>query len=171
MHSEHYLDACCWCSLPSQTLSATSWNYVAQEKNLSFCKTVTSLIEVAGFSRYFKVAVMRRSRRWESLALFVFRVSLLRSVRDQGRARVLLKLFSMWKQLQFQYDETVQEVPSQQKIVIDTKLKQKIPVANLTHSLQLSFLHWVKVILSEIGWAMARYKVNRWLLSLACGHV
>ena len=80
--------------------------------------------------------------------MFVFRVSPLRSVRYQGRARVLLKLFSMSKQLQFQYDETVQEVPSQQTIVIDTKLKHKILVANLTHSLQLSFLHWVKVILS-----------------------
>ena len=28
--------------------------------------------------------------------------------------------------------------------------KHKILVADLTHSLQLSFLHWVKVILSEI---------------------
>ena len=98
-----------------------------------------------------------------------FRVSLLRSVKDQGRAQVLLKLFSMWKQLQCQYDETVQEVPSEQKLVIDTKWKYKILVANLAHSLQLIFLHWVKVILSGNGWAMARYKVNRWLLSLARG--
>ena len=39
--------------------------------------------------------VMRRSCCWESLALFVFRVSPLRSVRDQGKARGLLKLLSI----------------------------------------------------------------------------
>ena len=53
------------------------------------------------------------------------------------------------------------------KIVIHTERKHKILVVDLTHSLQLSFLHWVKVILSETGWATARYKVIRWLLSLA----
>ena len=57
----------------------------------------------------------------------------------------------MCKQLQCQYDETVQEVPSEQKLVIDTKWKYKILVANLAHSLQLIFLHWVKVILSGNG--------------------
>ena len=53
------------------------------------------------------------------------------------------------------------------KIVIHTERKHYILVAKLTHSLQRSFLHWVKVILSGIGWATARYKVIRWLLSLA----
>ena len=51
------------------------------------------------------------------------------------------------------------------KIVIHTERKHNI----LTHSLQLSFLHWVKVILSGIRWATAHYKVIQWLLSLACG--
>ena len=65
IHGEHYLCTLCWCSWPSQTLSEL----------------------LVTFSGYFEVAVMRRSRCWESLALFVFRVSPLRSVKDQGRAR------------------------------------------------------------------------------------
>ena len=55
------------------------------------------------------------------------------------------------------------------KNVIHTERKHKILVADLTHSLQLSFLLWIKVILSEIGWATARYKVIWWVLSFARG--
>ena len=49
IHGEHYLRARCWCSWPSQTLSATSRN-VAEEVNLNVWKTgATSLIGIAGY--------------------------------------------------------------------------------------------------------------------------
>ena len=69
-----------------------------------------------------------------------------------------------------QYDENVRELPSEQKNRDSYETEHQILVAklNLTHSLQLSFPHWVKVILSGIGRAMARYKVNCFHLLVAC---
>ena len=67
-----------------------------------------------------------------------------------------------------QYDENVRELPSEQKIVIHTKRSTRSLLQNLTHSLHLGFPHWVKVILSAIGPAMARYKVNCFHLLVAC---
>ena len=61
--------------------------------------------------------------------------------------------------------ETVPELPPEQKNrnLCEDRGSSLDPYYELTHS------HWVKVLLSGIGWATARYKVIRWLLSLAHG--
>ena len=67
----------------------------------------------------------------------------------------MMKMFENWRH-------------PRKKIVIHTKKSTRSLLQNLTHSLQLSFPHWVKVILSGIGPAMARYKVNCFHLLVAC---
>ena len=97
IHGEHYLRARCWCSWPSQTLSATSRN-IAQEENLNFWKTgATSLIGIAGYDLW-----VLRSGRDASLTLLgesgfvcLSRESLKIGKRPRNRSRTLKVVFNV----------------------------------------------------------------------------
>ena len=112
---------------------------------------------------------MRRSRSWESGFACLSRESLRIGNRPRKRSRTLKGVFNVKATLMSIWWNCSRSAIRAKTIVIHTKRKHLILVANLAHSLQLSFLQLVKVILSGIGWATACYKINRWLLSLARG--
>ena len=111
IHGERYLRARCWCSWPSQILSATSRN-VAQEKKLNVWKTsATSLIGIACY-----VLWVLRGGRDASLTLlgesgFVCRShESLKIGKRPRKSSGTLKVIINVKATLMQYDETVREV-------------------------------------------------------------
>ena len=111
---------------------------------------------------------MPSKKNHERISLFVSNFRSSESLKIRKRPRKSLRTLSVVFNVMNQYDENVRELPSEQKIVIHTKRSTRSLLQNLTHSLHLGFPHWVKVILSGIGPAMARYKVNCFHLLVAC---
>ena len=132
------------------------------------------------------MTMLCRPSRSENLALFVFRVSPLASVRGQGRPRRLLKLFSIWKQLTLMpilIMKLSQNCRPSKNVVIYTKIEEAvyILIANLRTAFSLAFfifsstLEWDWMSNGPLqSYSMAAFTYSRPAVShdlLLCGQV